>query len=853
MSVRAAKRAAKRRQPDVLADVLIALTEKERRSLYEDLMELTRAAPHPQPRDPDTDRCFFIALWGTGTSRDVRNAIASWRFTPDPRVAEVVAVRPRKTIDALANGALKDDWARGPWFVLRDLIRTGVVDHPQSDAYYAALVRAMPLRSLAVATGKVPEDQLSSAIVAELRADPELPGELLRALEIEEAVNTLTGLYLADPWLLTFERLIAEGIYERDAVLDLALEGQLRDLRKSAATFFRKLFDRLEPRPAELAARSDTLIRILASSNPAEQAAAAKALIAIAGSGSSLDLGAIGSAVITPLTGTQKAAAMAALRLLGSCAMPIDQQAAAAVHGLGHPHADVQERSLRLIEQCGDAVPQDVRAEAMVWLDVVTPALRDRLVEVAGVESISAEAGSRLADLGERRGAGDSLPGTNAGELWAAIDRGEMPGPLRFDPFERPPAGDPVAPIEDPGDLVASITALLGGAGGPVDLERVIDAFARIGPASVDHTIRSPIRAAAENTENPSVLSHWHGWGVKGHLAVAAMCWTAERPPPPLPYLVPARTRLLRRSPAQLSHDVVRPQPDAARQWWAAAFDGSSYTAGLAGFVAARLWEAVTAGVTRPRPTLALPTTSDGWLSAEELRRRLAANRSHGVVPSRFDAVQALLRLHPAHGEVSPAIFHDGTSGPTDTALVRAAAVQARPVGVELPTFRVCSTNRRSRSCATASTAMSTISGATTPSVSSSQSCSRPRTDRSPTSDGPMPAPRCRRPTGSWSSGRRSACLGTAVSSRHGRRPCWPKIPTPTGPPTACTRSSPPGPSRMSPSISAPMPSWRSASQTATPSPARPQATCSMIRRRMVGSIRRSWAACWPSSATVAS
>jgi hypothetical protein len=698
VSVKEARRAAKRRNPDALADALIALSEKERRSLHDELLELTKAVPSPNDRDPALDRCFFIALWGTGTSRDVRNAIASWRFVPDPRIADVVAARPHKTIDALTRTALRNDWDRGPWFIIRDLIRSGVIPHPETEEYYEHLVRALPFPTLNVSIGKHPEERLASAVVTQLQDDGPLPEELLRALEIEEAVNTLTNAYVGDAWLLAFEEALRAGVYRRERLLDVGVDGQLRDFRKSASAFFRKLFDRLDPDSAEIAERLDMLVRIVASSNPGEQAAAAKLIAKAAKSGSAIDHHAVAAAVATPLTGSHKGAAMAALRLIGDSAMPSELQAGAAVHGLGHPHADVQERALHIIEQCGENVPAGVRADAMVWIDVVAPALHDRVVCVAGVESLAAPVEVYHGDLSVRRSAIAMPLGSNIVELLAAVERNEMPGTLRFDSFEFPTGAAPVEPIADVADLVAVVTAVLGGSGTPLDLERVIDGFGRHDPSRVSDSLLSPMRAAAEAVENPFASGGWYGWGVRGIVSLAALYWSTRRVPPPLPYLAPAKKKRFRATP-QLAHDLVQPKRDADGQWWAAAFDGSSYSAGLSGFVSARLWEAVCAGVGKPRPSLALPTSTDGWLADDELIDRLDRHRSLKVAPSRFDAVQALLRLRSARGTdeyaesmddpVALAVqaFHSGSQADLDQGLAQAIASQVGPRAVRLVTF----------------------------------------------------------------------------------------------------------------------------------------------------------------------
>ncbi len=125
-----------------------------------------------------------------------------------------------------------------------------------------------------------------------------------------------------------------------------------------------------------------------------------------------------------------------------------------------------------------------------------------------------------------------------------------------------------------------------------------------------------------------------------GHDRGGSLC--AGQRPLPLPFLQPARRWI---GVPPVSH--VLATPERGKPVVFPTFDGSEWAAGLNGFLSTRLWEAVTIGLTAPRPTLSLPSTEDGVIAPETLRSRLAELARTGAVPGRFELVQAILRVGP--------------------------------------------------------------------------------------------------------------------------------------------------------------------------------------------------------------
>lgn len=629
MTAEAALDAVDQCDPDLLADILIAMSEKERRALHSALIEHAHA-DGSVARDEDLNRCRVLIALGAGIGSDIGKRYLPWPYVPYIRPADVLATRPQRTIDAIVTALLKSRFNDPAWWTVRELVQRGTIQRPDDEDYFVGLVPALSLAGQAenrrlkeLAESGVPQE--SGAIVV-LRNDEALPAEMLEATKVAAVANR--------PWTQVFQAGVDAGVWERAVILDLGVDGQLRDLRKSASASYRKLFESLAPTLEEKEQRAQRLIRITSAGAPAEQAAAAKVLRELARDGREIDAAAIASAVVSPLSGTHKGAAIAALRLLADAGLSVADCAQAAVHGLGHPHLDVQSATLKLLEASDDDLPAAVRSEALLWVDSVAPSLRDRVVSLVGLDTPMQGTADASGDFSARYTAfaGCPVPATNLDELLAVAAQDEMPGALAFDPGELVDNGNPVEPITDIDELVTALTMVLAGTASPLDLERVIDGLSRADRSAIPDSALSPVRAMFRKGYER------YGWNVsylESAVEVAARCW----------------------------HDQRMPEGEPA--------DNPS----IIGRLTARLHEAVTNGLTSPTPTLALPTSTGGWVDELALTERLAEHERRGLTPRRGDAVQALLRLRPS-----------GSSQRLGN--VASIGADASPVGLAIDRFR---------------------------------------------------------------------------------------------------------------------------------------------------------------------
>lgn len=650
MSARAARRATKRAEPASLAEMLIAMPEKERRALNEPLTEINKRTYYQKSYadvPPDALLTGQIIRFGTGTSRDFR--WSSWATDwhgPHERTADVLASRPANIRSGIATAILRNGTSAS-WMVVRDLIWRGILEHPSSEAYYLLMIRSLPT---VFGTYQPAVEAAREQFIKRMAADTRAVDDFWDALEYEEVVNQMSSNY-GPSYVEHIVAAVGEGIVDRSRMLDVAHAGQIRDLRPSASAFFRKIVEGLQPSDDELAARVTTITRILGASQPSEQRTAARALRRFIEIGVEVDGPAIATAAAAPLTGKQKGTAIEVLKLLAVTPIDDETRSIAVVPALGHPHPDVQGAAIDVLEAPTGALAPAVAADVLLWVEAVAPEHRARLIDLAGVGV--PRPSDRVTDLGDLEARIRRLPDAIRARLdlieaLAGAKEGRLPPRVEIDDdFDR--WTPPVAPIESGEELAEALVTVLAGSPDGIDIERVVDGFARVNPAGVDERVLSPVKKLVRDSEH----REWPGWNVPTSLALAAAWWCAGRRPPQIPYLK-ASTRLWKR--AAITHDLTVPASEPREYHLASAHDGSRYVDGMVGFFGARVWEAVSIGTTAARPTLALPTNREGRLQLGDLADRLRQLEEAGAVPGRFEAVQALLRLDAGTGSHDPGL-----------------------------------------------------------------------------------------------------------------------------------------------------------------------------------------------------
>jgi hypothetical protein len=610
-----------------LAELLIAMPEKERRALHDQLVEKTveRASQHFQMPNLPARYVHQIAHVGAGTAKDYASWWAMWVDRDGlsaPNLADVLLCRPTNVYKGIARAIFRS--GAGFYFVtLYDLMQRGLIDRP-------------------------PEAQLQTAMLQSIRtnralfSDQEAVDVLLGAMQDESVIRSANNF-----WVDEVVEGVVDGTLPREQLLSEVLRALCRDFKPGVSAAFRQMFEKLAPTVDELQQRSNLLVQMLAGGLSPNQTVAAESLLRVHTVEPISDLAQVTNAIASALATPQKTTAMAAFRLLQALELDQVTKASTAVIGLVHPNADVQLAALKALESCG-SLPKTVLSEALMAEATIAPKHRDRLSVLMGSDiSITTESdvfsgetmlaerqlalAARLAalpgDIRARLGIDEASSASLAAWQWPKV---QVFGASAV------PMGRRLDPITDPDELVELLLTSSIGSVSALDIERIVDGVSRIRPP-----IGASERVAALQTAELVGLS-WSSQALRFALLKTAFSWSGLQAHGSYPYL--AKPSLLHRS--VFSHDL-KAEPSTRNYFQA--FDGGAGPSGVVGFVAAKLWESVTICLSEPRMNLAFPSNEAGWIFADDLCGRLELLKEREETPGRFEALHALARLHPEH------------------------------------------------------------------------------------------------------------------------------------------------------------------------------------------------------------
>lgn len=375
---------------------------------------------------------------------------------PDPRIATRVgrALGPQWVQDTV-NALTAADYFHAPFRLVRDWVRAGLCERPDADWYVLAFMKNLVF-------------DYGEERVAILRADPGLfEHEIWQLFRVQgESDCCLAGMDDGGPggWQDAFVQLTESGELPRGRVLDEALGTLARDFPQFRAGWFSRLHDALAPTEAEIVARKATYLRLLGSRIAPTVSLAVRAIgvAATAGAISADDLIAhAGPALQARAAKTAKSV----LTLLDRAAKREPDHAPSiavlAAGALFHERASVQDHALKLIERHGSTDDPDLLAAIARAADGVAPTLADRLAPYVAPPE------------GDDR---EQLPA-----------RAELTSPLED--------VSAITPIDDAHELVLACTRLLGDAGDPMEVERVLDGLALSGVAvrATDPALLEPL------------------------------------------------------------------------------------------------------------------------------------------------------------------------------------------------------------------------------------------------------------------------------------------------------------------------------------------------------------------------
>ncbi|MBT2442434.1 hypothetical protein J7E93_20435 [Streptomyces sp. ISL-36] len=513
------------------------------------------------------------AAWIGG--RDLSDGGPAWQ-----PVLSVLADRDPVWLGGVAQRlAERPAVAEGEYPLVRELVVRSGCAVPTTDGYVLGWTRHVT----------------DSKLLVRLRADPQTPVLVPRAIEMAETPDRLTwsvGPESPTHWPTAVKALADEGVLDRAALVDACVARLLRGGRPRDLRFALALLQLLEPTAQERQEQRAEWIG-MAGDAPSSVAAYAQGILAGLAAEGALSVRDLAEMSGPVLFRTEKKLVRAQLTLLGKVLRQEPAQAAellpVVAEAFGHEDTGLQERALKLVGRHLSAVDEQVR------------------VELAGAAALLSPVHHQAAR-----------------ELF-----GDAPADGEDAPYEEtlPPVPElrPVAaPAETIAELVEDLVALSKGRTHTAEeFERALGGLIRHA-----HRDRAALREAVRTAFAGAYWTHTHVDGRRLDTFV---------------YDTHGIDVVL----AALLGTVPESRIDAGR-----ARDHGSATCAhtaLGGAVDARLWEAAHVITTGRLPfLLAAPSWHTGALAPSVLVERLRVYRDSGVAPAPADLAQALLRVRKA-------------------------------------------------------------------------------------------------------------------------------------------------------------------------------------------------------------
>jgi hypothetical protein len=518
--------------------------------------------------------------------------------------AEVLIERRPPWLDALVAEVFERNRWGGCFVWARRLYRAGVIRRPESDGYILAAIDGILALSRTIPGTKTWADVV--------RSDPELlTYEVWRLFEVEGRPREASLTSHGAGWLRALMQLVDTGDVSRSRLIDATLGALSADFSAYNMRWYFDLYKQLDPTEAERRERAERYLRLLHSREPTVVKFGVTEVAALVPSGC-MDPDAVADAVGALLPAAPQATSLAALKLLGQAAVAGPSAVRAAAEGLANRSASVQRAALDIAAAALTDEDEEGAALLRAYAGLISPALQDRLVEIAGTSSRESPAPSPAGvtvDLSSLAPAFRAMAGVD--EAVAAAARGMLPPRVNVDRMRIPPPAPELAitPILETQELIQVLGHLIESADDPAEIERALDGLARSAGERPDDLREQtgPLRKRAlqltKRRPGPLLLEN-----VLCHLVLA---WTDEAVSTSMPW---------------------------------------STEPGLADHVNGRMMEVakrLAAGAAAP--LLAMPTHAGGWIDAEELAHRVVAAEQQHREPDILDAVQSLLRLSPWH------------------------------------------------------------------------------------------------------------------------------------------------------------------------------------------------------------
>lgn len=530
-----------------------------------------------------------VCVLATATPSELKKL--GWRVIP----------RDGFVVDLVRN--LQPDWANQwvqdlseneprTYHSIRLLYDAGLCEKPTGEGYILGMIEGLPGWRIAPSALWDKDTPLAERI----RRTPDIRDEdVWRLFEVEgggdlslSSFDKYVGGKKTGGWTGALVELSEDGTLSRDRLLDESLNALGRDFAQFRAGWYSRFHDALAPTLEERVARRDQYLRLLGSSIPPTVSFALKAVLQL-DKANELPPDELMQCIEPVLHARAKGTVASGLKLIANAAKrnpEISRDACKlAATALIHETADVQKKSLDLIDSLGGTNDGDVVSALADYADGIAPSLRSRRSEMLGDTESSP--------------ASDETGSEYVKDVISNI-----------------------GPIGSLDELIAEFLRVLEDASQPLQIERVLDGLARFG------------------AQRPKDFNKF-----VGPLRKRAVAIIKRLPDDQLQYQIARLAYAFAASEKLSSEDTFRyPNADIApysqnQERERRSFEDTFLRRNI------ELLNQVRSG--HQLPLLCAPTDSRGFVAADALLTRYSAYKSARVVPGPTDTALALMRLSP--------------------------------------------------------------------------------------------------------------------------------------------------------------------------------------------------------------
>lgn len=426
-----------------------------------------------------------IALTRTMTSAEAISK-HSWRSVPsdDDVVFESMKDRPAELVRAWVEKVSELTYSR--WWALRRLVREGICENPDTDAYVLGMVVEAHFRLNGWEQAQKKRRPLFDEDPALLEKD------LWRIFEVEGTRDaSLTGVERL--WTDTLLGLAESGRIERGRLLDATLSALSRDFAQHKAGFYSRLHDALKPTPKEMAKRASAYVELLGSRIAPTVSLATRVVESLPANVDLDPASFVRSATSAARSARGQSTALALLRLLDAKRGEADALDAV-VAFLEHSSVDVIDAAMTILEASKPnkalvvrvaalvpTIPASRRARVQAWAGGGKAEKTDKTDKTDNpdkpdkpTKEIAPTASAKKASPADAKRAGIAA-------LAKAPPQGPWPRVTLEEPAPRLDPSRAVTPIADVDELLAAAARALEEPNDRVNYERVLDGVSRLG------------------------------------------------------------------------------------------------------------------------------------------------------------------------------------------------------------------------------------------------------------------------------------------------------------------------------------------------------------------------------------